>query len=83
MKKNISYLENNNIYGVDYLIDNSGKIISEFEKLNYNEKLDIISEIIIRYDNETYFNEKITVLNFGSNLNGFDIAKNIQNIKGK
>lgn len=58
-------------------------MISEFEKLNYNEKLDIISEIIVRYDNETYFNEKITVLNFDSNLNGFDIAKNIQNIKGK
>ena len=29
------------------------------EKLDYNEKLDVFSEIIIRYDNETYFTNKI------------------------
>ena len=40
-----------------------------------------ISEIVIRYDNETYFKDKITILTFDSKSNGFDIAKIIQEYK--
>ena len=47
----------------------------------FNEKLDVFSEIIIRYDNETYFNEKTLVLSLDSKLSGYDIAKQIQNFK--
>lgn len=56
-------------------------LISKFESLSFNEKLDMFSEIIIRYDNETYFKYKITILTFDSKSNGFDIAKIIQEYK--
>ena len=74
------YEDNGNVIGIEYS-DEDKEIASEFEKLNFNEKLDIFSEIIIRYDNETYFNEKITMLTFDSNSNGFDFAKRIQDFK--
>ena len=35
-------------------------IIYMFENLSFNDKLDIIRELFIRYDNETYFENKIT-----------------------
>lgn len=47
----------------------------------FNEKLDMFSEIVIRYDNETYFKDRITILTFDSKSNGFDIAKIIQEYK--
>ena len=53
----------------------------EFEKLDYNEKLDVFSEIIIRYDNETYFENKITIISFDSKSSGFDIANMIKKYK--
>ena len=75
-----AYEENGNVFGIIY--DKSDKeIISTFEKLEFNEKLDVFSEIIIRYDNETYFKNKITNLTFDSKLNGFDIAKIIKDFK--
>ena len=82
VKTNINniYEDNGNVIGIEYS-DEDKKIASEFEKLSFNEKLDIFSEIVIRYDNETYFNEKITMLTFDSNSNGFDFAKRIQDFK--
>jgi len=32
------------------------KLDSQLEKLKFNVKFDVFSEIIIRYSNETYFN---------------------------
>ncbi|MBO5096106.1 MAG: hypothetical protein J6B98_04450 [Bacilli bacterium] len=75
-----AYVDNGNVFGVTYNEENN-KINSQFEKLNFNEKLDIFSELIIRYDNETYFEETLKVLTFDSKLNGFDIAKLIQTKK--
>lgn len=82
VKTNINniYEDNGNVIGIEYS-DEDKKIASEFEKLSFNEKLDVFSEIVIRYDNETYFNEKITMLTFDSNSNGFDFAKRIQDFK--
>ena len=74
------YEDNGNVIGIEYS-DEDKEIASEFEKLSFNEKLDVFSEIVIRYDNETYFNEKITMLTFDSNSNGFDFAKRIQDFK--
>ena len=54
---------------------------SQFEKLNFNEKLDIFSEIVISYDNETYFDKKITIMPFDSKLSGFELANMIQKCK--
>lgn len=67
---------NGNVRGIIYTSEEK-KILSLFEKLNFNDKLDLISELIIRYDNETYFNDKITILTFDSKMSGYDIARNI------
>lgn len=75
-----AYEDNGDILGVNY--DKEDKsIASQFEKLDYNEKLDVFSEVIIRYDNETYFDKKILVVSLNSELSGFDIADQIQIFK--
>ena len=43
-----AYEDNGNIMGIDYDKDDK-KLDSQFEKLEYNEKLDVFSEVIIRY----------------------------------
>ncbi len=75
-----AYEDNGNLLGINYNKEDK-KIASKFEKLNFNEKLDIFSEIIIRYDNETYFDNRILVVSLNSELSGFDIAKIIQSFK--
>ena len=75
-----AYIDNTNVIGIEYDKDDKN-LISKFERLSFNEKLDMFSEIIIRYDNETYFKYKITILTFDSKLSGFDIAKIIQEYK--
>lgn len=79
-KSNEVYEDSGNVIGVNYDKEDN-EIISKFEKLDFNEKLDLFSEIIIKYDNETYFDEKITMLSFDSELSGFDIAKQIKDFK--
>lgn len=77
---NDAYEDNGSVLGIKYNKEDK-VIISQFEKLDFNEKLDIFSEIVIRYDNETYFDEKITMVSIDSKLNGFDLAKLIKEIK--
>ena len=72
-----AYEDNGNVLGIIYN-DEDIKFDSQFEKLDYNEKLDVFSEIIIRYDNETYFENKITIISFDSKSSGFDIANMIK-----
>ena len=75
-----AYEDNGNVLGINY--DEIDKNIdSHFENLKYNEKLDVFSEIVIRYDNETYFKDKITMITFDSKSNGFDLAHLIQEKK--
>lgn len=75
-----AYEDNGNILGINYNKEDK-KLFSRFEKLNFNEKLDVLSEIIIRYDNETYFDKRTLVVSLNSELNGFDLAKIIQTFK--
>ena len=75
-----AYEENGNVLGIEYS-DEDKEILSKFERLSFNEKLDVISEIIIRYDLEKYFKERITMLTFDSTTNGFEIAKRIKDFK--
>ena len=75
-----AYEDNGNVLGIIYN-DEDIKFDSQFEKLDYNEKLDVFSEIIIRYDNETYFENKITIISFDSKSSGFDIANMIKKYK--
>ena len=51
-----AYEDNDNIMGIDY--DKVDK------KLEYNEKLDVFSEVIIWYDNKTYFTNNIVSIPF-------------------
>lgn len=68
------------VIGVKYS-DDDKKLASTFEKLDFNEKLDVFSEIIIRYDNETYFTNEITMISFDSNSNWFDLVKKFKILK--
>ena len=68
-----AYEDNGNVIGVKYS-DDDKKLASTFEKLDFNEKLDVFSEIIIRYDNETYFENKIPVVPSPTNVRGFDLT---------
>lgn len=75
-----AYEDNGNVLSIAYDKEDK-KLDSQFEKLNYNEKLDVFSEIIIRYDNETYFEKMNTMISFDSKGNGFDLAHLIQKQK--
>lgn len=78
--KNKIYEDGANVIGIEFE-DDELKVISMFEKLYFLEKLDVFSELFIKYDNDTYFENKIATLSWDKNLSGFDIAKIIQNIK--
>lgn len=77
--KNI-YEDTGNIIGVAYSSEEK-TLLAKFEKLGFNEKLDIFSEIIIRCDNETYFKSNIVIPMFDSTSNGYAIAKRIKSLK--
>ncbi|MDY5058902.1 MAG: hypothetical protein SPF04_05500 [Bacilli bacterium] len=75
-------IDNGNVLGLEFE-DNEINIVKDFEKLTYNEKLDLFKELFIRYDNNTYFKDNINIMTFDSNKNGFDIARLIDNYKLK
>ena len=75
-----AYEINGNILEIKYdKLDE--QLNSQFEQLGFNEKLDVFSEIIIKYDNATYFNTRITMLQFDSKLSGYEIANEIMKLK--
>jgi len=69
--------ENGNVVGINY-DDIDKKVISQFMNLNFNEKLDLISELFIRIDNEICFNALILPSPLSLELSGFDIANIIK-----
>ena len=71
------YIDCGNVICLNY----NNRIISSFEKLNLIDKIDVISELIIRYDNKIYFNEQLEVVSFDSELSGYDIAHLITKYK--
>ncbi len=74
------YQDNGNVEGINY--NKYDKLlISNFENLSYNEKLDIFREIFIRIENGSLFNNEYKMLALIAN--GFDIANNINNLKIK
>jgi len=62
------------------LTDFSKKIISKFEKLDFIEKIDVIAELLIRYDNEELL-EGYNHLPKISTDSGYDIALAIKEYK--
>ncbi len=73
------YESNGNIIGLKFN-DIESTMISNFEKLDFTEKLDVFSEIFIRYDNETYF-KNINNIDLNITLDGYTIANLIQKLK--
>ena len=78
-KTNSIYEDNGNVIGLEYN-ENECEVISGFEKLTYNEKLDIFKELFITYDNNTYFKNDLNVF-LNSKMSGFDIAQKIEQFK--
>ena len=78
-KENVQYVDNHFI-GLDY--NEKDKIIlSQFEKLSYNEKLDVISELVIRYNNNSMFKNQEIHISFKDDVDGFELARLIQKLK--
>ena len=65
------------------LNDESKKWLSKYEKLSYIEKIDILEEMIIRYDNETLFKTIKGLPKIDDNLDGYKIASIIEKYKSK
>ena len=79
-KTNKVYEDNGNVIGIEYETKDKNNI-SIFEKFSFFEKLDVFSEIFIRYDNDTYFKNDIVSMAFSDSVNGYDIAKLISDYK--
>lgn len=73
-----AYQDNGNVEGIHYNKFDK-PLLSKFEKLTYNEKLDVFAEILIRLDNDSLFETKYDMLEL--NVNGFKVASNIINLK--
>lgn len=69
-----AYQENGNVMGIHYNKYDK-PLLSMFEKLSYNEKLDVLAELFIRLDNKTLFNDEYPILDLS--VNGFEVARNI------
>lgn len=78
-KANVHYIDSH-IDGLDYN-DEDKIILSQFEKLSYNEKLDVISELVIRYNNNTMFKNHEIHIPFKDDVDGYEWARLIQKLK--
>lgn len=72
--------DNGNVIGIEYDASDI-KLNSLFDKLTYNEKIDVMSELVIRYDNETLFKKLKTMLTFIDEKDGYEIAREMQEYK--
>ena len=68
---------NGGVLGINY--SSVDYLIKLFESLNFVEKLDLISELFIRYDNDTLFLNAI--MSTGLDISGYEIANNIMRFK--
>lgn len=68
---------NGGVLGINY--SSADYLIKLFESLNFVGKLDLISELFIRYDNDTLFLNAI--MSTGLDISGYEIANNIMRFK--
>ena len=73
-------VDNGYVIGLEYSPLESATI-HMFEKLSFSDKIDFIAEIMIRYENRTYFKFYQTGVGFTEDLTGFDIARRIMKFK--
>ena len=79
-KDNKLYEENGSIIGLNFDKEIL-ECVKNFEKLSYNEKLDVFAELIIKYDNNSYFSELGIPLDFVFQRNSYEIARDIEKNK--
>jgi len=79
-KKHYCLFCNGNIIGIRYSIEQEN-LISSFNEMNYENKIDVIEEFIKLFDKEICFNEKIIILNNSSNVTGYEITEAIDRYK--
>lgn len=65
------------------LREESKKWISQFEKLSYIEKIEIIEELIIRYDNETIIESFSYIPKINTFISGYEIVSMIEKYKSR
>ena len=76
-----AYIDNDRVLGIDYEEDENN-LLSQFGKLSFIEKLDVISELIILYERKSFPNIETTI-EWDENMSSFDIAKLIQDYKNE
>lgn len=64
------------------LDDDAKQWVSTYEKLDFSEKIDVIGELLIRYDNEELF-EGLYHFPVLSEDDGFNVALNIKDYKSR
>ena len=75
-----TYVNENTVIGIENSEEDE-KIQSNFETLDFLDKLDVVSELLIRYESENYFDEEVNIVLINPFSNGYDIASRIQKYK--
>lgn len=74
------YENHGNVLGLDF-DDTEIGILTMYESLDFMEKIDVLSELFVRYDNFTYYEGKYDNLTFSSDVTGFEVARIIKEYK--
>lgn len=61
--------------------DTSRKVLADFKKLDFADKIDVMSELIVKLDNRTLFLEKLDFPKFNQFMTGYDIGNEMQDFK--
>ena len=81
-KREYLYIDNGFVIGIKPTLF-IRLVIAIFEKLSFSEQIDVFAELIIRYDNDTYFDSLEPEVLFVGNRSGLDVAKAINEWKKK
>ena len=57
------------------------QMLKDYNKLSFEEKKDILNEIILRFDTRTLFQEKLDFPKFPDFFTGWDIAEAMRDYK--
>ena len=75
-----AYVDENIVYSDNLIIinyDDIKELLSRFEKLSFKEKIDVVEELLIRYDNNTLLDDRELIIKLP------DIIYNIKFYKRK
>ena len=61
--------------------DTSRKILADIKKMKFTEQIDVLTELIIKFDNRTLFLEKPDFPKFNQFITGYDVGNEMRNFK--